>query len=69
MIPRTTELDGDKDPYKEESYARYNLKDYAPALMLDEALSFIRTAKDKPFLPSFYYNHTSCTASGSKGMG
>jgi len=53
VIPRTTELDGDKDPYKEESYARYNLKDYAPALMLDEALSFIRTSKDKPFFLYF----------------
>ena len=53
VIPRTTELDGDKDPYKEESYARYNLKDYAPALMLDEALSFIRTSKDKPFFLHF----------------
>lgn len=52
-IPRTTELDGDKDPYKIESYARYNLKDYAPALMLEEALSFIRSAGDKPFYLHF----------------
>ena len=53
VIPRTNELDGDKDPYKEASYARYNLKDYAPALMLGEALSFIRSSKDKPFFLHF----------------
>lgn len=53
VAPRTTELDGDKDPYKIESYARYNLQDYAPALMLEEALSFIRSSKDKPFFLHF----------------
>ena len=51
VVPRTTELDG--DPNKIESYARYNLKEYAPALMLDEAISFIRSAKEKPFFLHF----------------
>jgi len=53
VAPSTIDLDGDKDPYKIESYARYNLKDYAPALMLEEALSFIRASKDKPFFLHF----------------
>lgn len=53
VVPRTTELDGDGDQTKSESYARYNLTDYAPALMLDETISFIRSAKDKPFFLHF----------------
>jgi arylsulfatase A-like enzyme len=52
-IPRTTELDGDKDPLNPASYARYNLKDYAPVLMLDEALGFMESAKDQPFFLHF----------------
>lgn len=48
-IPRTKELDGDKDPYKAESYARYNLTDYSPELMLKQALGFIDSSKNKPF--------------------
>jgi arylsulfatase len=51
VAPHTTQLDG--DPIKTESYARYNLKDYAPRLMLDEALSFIRSNKDYPFFLHF----------------
>jgi arylsulfatase len=53
VVPRTTELDGDGDPNKNESYARYNLNDYAPALMLDETLGFIRSVKDQPFFLHF----------------
>jgi len=53
VVPRTTELDGDGDPNKSESYARYNLKEYAPALMLNEALSFIQSSKDQPFFLHF----------------
>ena len=53
VIPRTKELDGDGDPYKKESYARYTQKDYAPKLMLDETLSFIQSAGDEPFFLNF----------------
>jgi arylsulfatase A-like enzyme len=53
VIPRTTELDGDGDPNKSESYARYNLKEYAPELMLNEALGFIRSSKGVPFFLHF----------------
>lgn len=53
VVPRTKELDGDGDPSKSESYARYNLKEYAPKLMLDEALSFIQSSKGHPFFLHF----------------
>lgn len=53
IVPRTTILDGDGDPNKSESYARYHLKQYAPELMLNEALSFIQSAKDQPFFLYF----------------
>jgi len=53
VVPRTRELDGDGDPGKSESYARYNLKEYAPELMLNEALGFIDSAKDNPFFLHF----------------
>ena len=53
IVPRTRELDGDGDPNKSESYARYSLKDYAPELMLDEALDFIRSSKGEPFFLHF----------------
>ncbi len=53
VVPRTKELDGDKDPNKSESYAKFHLKEYAPELMLNEALGFIRTSKDEPFFLHF----------------
>ena len=53
IVPRTKVLDGDGDPNKSESYARYHLKEYAPELMLNEALGFIRSAKDEPFFLHF----------------
>jgi arylsulfatase len=53
VLPRTRVLDGDGDPNKSESYARYHLKEYAPELMLNEALTFIKSAKDQPFFLYF----------------
>lgn len=53
VLPRTRVLDGDGDPNKSESYARYRLKEYAPELMLNEALSFLKSSKDKPFFLYF----------------
>jgi arylsulfatase A-like enzyme len=53
VIPRTTELTGDKDPNKSESYSKYRLKEYAPDLMLNEALNFIQSAGDQPFFLHF----------------
>ena len=53
VIPRTTELSGDKDPNRSESYSRYTLKEYAPDLMLNEAIDFIKRSADKPFFLHF----------------
>lgn len=53
VVPRTTTLDGDGDPNKSESYARYTQKQYAPELMLDEALLFMRSVKNQPFFLHF----------------
>lgn len=53
VVPRTRELDGDGDPNKSESYVRYNLKEYAPELMLNEALAFLKSSKDQPFFLYF----------------
>ncbi len=53
IAPRTVVLDGDGDPNNSASYARYNLKEYSPELMLNEALSFIRSSKDQPFFLDF----------------
>jgi arylsulfatase len=49
VIPKTTKLDENADPHKSESYAKFNLKQYTPELMLNEALSFIQSTKDQPF--------------------
>ena len=56
VLPRTRVLDGDGNPNKSESYARYHLKDYAPELMLNEALSFIKSQAGQPFF--LYYTTT-----------
>jgi arylsulfatase len=53
VTPQTKTLVGDGDPMKPESYARYTLKDYAPALMITEALKFIESSKSGPFYLSF----------------
>ena len=53
VVPHTKTLDGDGDPDKSGSYARYRQKQYAPELMLNEALSFIKSAKDQPFFLYF----------------
>ena len=44
---------GDLDPYKYESYSKYNQNDYAPTLMHNEALDFISRNEDSPFF--LYY--------------
>ena len=40
-------LDKDLDPNNEESYTRYNQKDYAPTLIHEEALKFIERNKEE----------------------
>jgi arylsulfatase A-like enzyme len=53
VVPRTTKLDNDGDPNKSESYKKFHLKEYAPELMLSEALSFIKSSKNQPFFLHF----------------
>jgi arylsulfatase A-like enzyme len=53
IIQPGTKLDSAADPYLEASYAKYTQNDYAPALMQEEALSFIQRNKDRPFF--LYY--------------
>ncbi|MBK7709957.1 MAG: hypothetical protein IPJ37_02535 [Bacteroidales bacterium] len=54
---------------KSGSYARYWQKQYAPELMLNEALSFIGSVKDQPLFPLLYHYNSPCTAAGSAEMG
>ena len=44
-----TKLGKDEDPNNIESYAKYNLNEYAPDVMFDEMISFIEENKDNPF--------------------
>jgi arylsulfatase len=53
VIAPGTKLDEGADPYDLASYAKFTQKDYAPALMQKEVLSFIERNKDKPFF--LYY--------------
>ena len=52
VAPRT-KLEIGADPYKKGSYSQFQLKDYSPALMLDEAKKFITENKEDPFF--LYY--------------
>lgn len=48
-IAPNTKLKVGVDPTKEESYADYNLKDYAPDLMFNEITGFVNDNKKNPF--------------------
>jgi len=56
LVPPHTKLKEGTDLYDENSYADYNLKDYAPELMHKEALNFIKNNKDSTFF--LYYATT-----------
>jgi arylsulfatase len=53
LVAPHTKLEENADPNDPESYARFELEEYAPALMLKEALGFIERNKDRPFF--LYY--------------
>ncbi|NBR74031.1 MAG: N-acetylgalactosamine-6-sulfatase, partial [Flavobacteriia bacterium] len=53
LIAPHVKLDPQADPNDPASYADYTQQDYAPKLMHDKALSFIRTNKDQRFF--LYY--------------
>jgi arylsulfatase A-like enzyme len=44
-----TKLQEGADPYEQDSYAPFTLKDYAPDLMFDEMMQFIEEHKNRPF--------------------
>lgn len=48
-IAPNTKLKEGADPTKEESYADYNLTDYAPDLMFNEITGFVNDNKQNPF--------------------
>ncbi len=48
-VAPNTKLDKSADPYNSKSYAKFNLKDYAPKLMLEEAKQFIEENTNEPF--------------------
>lgn len=52
VAPRTKLAEG-ADPYDPESYAPFNLTDYAPTLMHEGAMNFIREQDERPFF--LYY--------------
>jgi len=52
VAPRSN-LEEGADPHDPESYADFELNDYAPTLMHDEALAFLDREKDGPFF--LYY--------------
>ena len=53
IVTKQEGLEENADPYKSESYKKYNQKDYAPALMHREALDFIDNNKNNNFF--LYY--------------
>lgn len=53
LVVPGTKLPEGSDPNDSASYAKYRLNDYAPELMLDEALGFVRSNQKEPFFLYF----------------
>ena len=53
MVPPHTPLEEGVDPHDPASYARFRLKEYAPDLLLDEALQFVERSRKQPFFLYF----------------
>lgn len=53
LVAPRTKLEEGCDIYEDACYAHFRQKEYAPKLMQDEALAFIRRNKDQPFF--MYY--------------
>lgn len=56
IVPPGTNLEAGADPLDPKSYAQFTQKEYAPDLMIREALNFISENKDRPFF--LYYPTT-----------
>jgi hypothetical protein len=66
IIQPGTKLDSAADPYLEASYAKYTQNDYAPALMQEEALSFIQRIMLTDLFPVLCYSINTRAIAGSK---
>jgi arylsulfatase len=53
LVSPHTKLDSLADPYKESSYKKYNQRMYAPAVIHQKALAYIKESKENPFF--MYY--------------
>lgn len=53
LVPPRQKLAEGADPMQDSSYADYELKEYAPELMLDRALGFMEKNKEEPFFLYF----------------
>jgi arylsulfatase len=53
LIAPNTKLDSLADSYSDQSYSKFNQKEYAPKKIQEKALSFIEENKDNPFF--MYY--------------
>ncbi|MDW3647280.1 MAG: arylsulfatase [Bacteroidia bacterium] len=53
LVPPRQKLAEGADPMQDSSYADYELKEYAPELMLDRALGFMDKNKEEPFFLYF----------------
>jgi arylsulfatase len=53
MVPPHTPLEEGADPRDPASYARFELEEYAPDLLIEEALQFIERNQDRPFFLDF----------------
>jgi arylsulfatase A-like enzyme len=53
MVAPHTPLEEGADPNDPASYARFRLKEYAPDLLLDEALQFVEQNRERPFFLYF----------------
>lgn len=53
LVVPGTKLDEGANPYDPASYKKFSLTQYAPVMMLEEALSFIDKNKDRPFFLFF----------------
>jgi len=53
LIAPNTKLDSLADPYNDQSYAKFNQREYAPEKIQQKALSFIEENADEPFF--MYY--------------
>ncbi|MFH5832136.1 arylsulfatase [Halalkalibaculum sp. DA384] len=53
LVEPNTKLEEGADPYDPQSYAKYQLSEYAPDLMIERTLKFIEKSENEPFFLEF----------------